>query len=128
MRPRGDAGQSSPEYLGLVLVIGVVIAGILSLTPASALAIATGVEKKVCEIAQLGSCKDKPSSPPQPAQRPKPAGLSSTDVIRMVREGGIRAGTVVSPELLRDEQLFNFLLDRRILPVPETFLNPCTGP
>jgi RHS repeat-associated protein len=40
----------------------------------------------------------------------------------------IPAGTRYSPEFLMTPEIFNFLLDHRVLPVPQTFLHPCPGP
>jgi hypothetical protein len=54
---------------------------------------------------------------------------SSRDVLMYeVRHGGVPRGTVYSPDFLQTPEIFNFLLDNRILPVPQTFLDPCTGP
>ena len=123
MRRRAERGQTNPEYLGLLVLVALLIVSILTFGPA---AIAAELKAKVCEIARVDGCAN--NGPSGPSTPPKPVGLSAADVKRMVTHGGVRPGTVVSAEVLRDEALFNFLIDNHILPVPATFLRPCSGP
>lgn len=55
MRPKCQRGQTTPEYLGLVVVIAVLIVGLLGITPGALLA--TALRSTVCKIVQLSACE-----------------------------------------------------------------------
>jgi hypothetical protein len=74
-RLRAERGQTSVEYLGVIVVVAVILAGLIAATPGGSSVVGTGLRRAVCLIARSDSCpKAHAKTPLRPAVKPKGRG------------------------------------------------------
>jgi hypothetical protein len=75
-RLRGERGQTSVEYLGVIVVVAVILAGLVAATPGVSSLVGTGLRRAVCLIARSDSCPDAAAktTASRPAAKPKAHG------------------------------------------------------
>src|SRR5207247_4366090 len=69
---RSERGQTSVEYLGVVVVVAVIVAGLVSAAPGVSDAIGSGLRRAVCLIARNDSCPDAGAKATRVAPTTKP--------------------------------------------------------
>src|SRR5438105_14187951 len=60
-RLRAERGQTSGEYLGMIVVVAVILAGLAAASPTVGNVVGAGLRRAVCLISRSGSCPDAPS-------------------------------------------------------------------
>src|SRR5207302_522969 len=60
-RLRAERGQTSVEYLGMIVVVAVILAGLAAASPTVGNVVGAGLRRAVCLISRSGSCPDAPS-------------------------------------------------------------------
>jgi hypothetical protein len=90
-RLRAERGQTSVEYLGVILVVAVIVAGLVTASPGVSNALGTGLRRAVCLIVRSDSCPDAAGKGTQLGAAPKPKGHGGGGPLGFVKA---RAGDV----------------------------------
>ena len=90
-RLRAERGQTSVEYLGMIVVVAVILAGLIATTPGVGDLIGSGLRRAICLIAGSDPCPDPTGKGTRLAPVPKPKSRNDGGVWGFLKS---RAGDV----------------------------------